>query len=56
MQSRVSCDVILDPKEIKFLLVGKVEAGFRLGKYAYSSDKNANLKKLSWIMTSRTLL
>ena len=36
MQSSVRCDVILHPNGIKFLKVGKSEAGFRLSKNAFS--------------------
>ena len=32
MQSSASCDVILDCKGIKFLQLGKLGVGFRLGK------------------------
>ena len=50
MQSSVSCNVILDSKEMKFLEGSELGAGFRLRKNGFPLSKNANFKKLFLIM------
>ena len=51
LESSVSCDVILNPKVIRFLPVDKLGAGFRLSKQRFSSVKKANSYRLSLITT-----
>ena len=45
MRSSVNSDVFLDPREMKFLQVGKLVAGFRLSENGFPLSRNANSKK-----------
>ena len=52
MQSSVSCDIILDPKRIKFFEVGISGPGFYLSKKVFSFVKKCKFKKPPLIMMS----
>ena len=44
MQSSIRCDIILDPKEMEFLQVGMLGAGFRWSENGFSLSRNVNFK------------
>ena len=46
----ITCVVMLNPKEIKFLRIGNFEAGFHLNRKWFPRSKTVNLKKLSLLL------
>ena len=60
MQSSVSCDVIVNPKVVKFLHVSKLGSWLLFEKKSFSSVKKGNFKKIIFdgdvMKTSRTPL